>query len=115
MDHDHHHPQNPNLCGTHFSDNFDALPEFELSDFLLLDDGSEEGFSPENMASSDNVIDGSIESVGASSSTHSNMHVIKSFSAEYIHMIYFYISLLRDDIGNALMFIEGTRTTQKKN
>ncbi|KAE9449870.1 hypothetical protein C3L33_18226, partial [Rhododendron williamsianum] len=74
MDHDHHHPQNPNLCGTHFSDNFDALPEFELSDFLLLDDGSEEGFSPENMASSDNVIDGSIESVGASSSTHSNMH-----------------------------------------
>ncbi|KAF7130626.1 hypothetical protein RHSIM_Rhsim10G0148800 [Rhododendron simsii] len=66
MDHDHHHPQNPNPCDTHFSDNFDALPGFEFSDFLLLDEGSEEGFSPENMASSDNVIDGSIESVGAS-------------------------------------------------
>ncbi|XP_058185889.1 uncharacterized protein LOC131303113 [Rhododendron vialii] len=70
---DHHHPQNPNPCDTHFSDNFDALPEFDVFDFLLPDDGSEEGFSPENMAFSDNVIDGSIESVGVSSSTQSNI------------------------------------------
>ncbi|XP_058186052.1 probable WRKY transcription factor 51 [Rhododendron vialii] len=74
MDHDHHHPQNPNPCDTHFSDNFDALPEFEFSDFLLLDDGSAEEGSPENLASSDNVIDGSMESAGASPSTHSNMN-----------------------------------------
>ncbi|KAH7860274.1 hypothetical protein Vadar_011518 [Vaccinium darrowii] len=67
---DTHHPQNPSSTDTHFSENFDNyLPEFEFSDFLLLDhDASEEGFSPENMASTDNVIDrSSIEPSGASS------------------------------------------------
>lgn len=96
---DHHHPQNPSPSDTHFSENFDYyLPEFEFSDFLLLDhDASEEGFSPENMASSDNVIDrSSIEPSGASSAnstTYVIIYIIRTRISTYSIWLYHVIFL----------------------
>ncbi|XAR73273.1 hypothetical protein NMG60_11007190 [Bertholletia excelsa] len=66
MDGDHHHLQNPNP--NHLNQSIDPFPEFELSDYLMLEDGSEEGdLSSQNMASSDNVTSGSIDSPAATS------------------------------------------------
>ncbi|CAL5368170.1 unnamed protein product [Camellia sinensis] len=75
MDSNNHHPQNPNpnlTCTYHNTEFFDTLPDFELSDYLMLEDGTEGDLSSQNVTSSDNVTGGSVESAGATS-TNSNI------------------------------------------
>ena len=88
MDH-HHHLQKPNPNSTHLTGNIDTWLDFEVEDYLVLDDGSEESFSSQNMASSDNVTGGfELASAGATSA-NSNMQVIIHTS-----WILLYLSLL---------------------
>ncbi|GFY87154.1 WRKY DNA-binding protein 50 [Actinidia rufa] len=75
MDH-HRHLQKPNPNSTHLTGNIDTWLDFEVEDYLVLDDGSEESFSSQNMASSDIVTGGfELASAGATSA-NSNMQVI---------------------------------------
>ena len=54
----------------------DTWLDFEVEDYLVLDDGSEESFSSHNMASSDNVTGGFESASAGATSANSNMQVI---------------------------------------
>ncbi|THG23966.1 hypothetical protein TEA_004689 [Camellia sinensis var. sinensis] len=85
MDSNNHHPQNPNpnlTCTYQNTEFFDTLPDFELSDYLMLEDGTEGDLSSQNVTSSDNVTGGSVESAGATS-TNSNMQRNKPDQADF--------------------------------
>ncbi|PSS30471.1 WRKY transcription factor 51 [Actinidia chinensis var. chinensis] len=72
MDH-HPHLQNPNPNSTHLTGNIDTWLDFEVEDYLVLDDGSEESFSSQNMASSDNVTGGFESASAGATSSNSNI------------------------------------------
>ncbi|KAM7514271.1 hypothetical protein LguiA_003854 [Lonicera macranthoides] len=73
-------PQNPN---PNYSSGTDInLPDFELSDYLIFEDGLEEEFSlPDVVVSSVNVTRGSFQS-GGSNPINSNMQVYKHTNFE---------------------------------
>ncbi|XP_057487916.1 probable WRKY transcription factor 50 [Actinidia eriantha] len=72
MDH-HPHLQNPNPNSTHLTGNIDTWLDFEVEDYLVLDDGSEESFSSQNMASSDNGTGGFESASAGATSSNSNI------------------------------------------
>lgn len=55
--HGHQNP-NPNNCYSHFTENKDPQAEFQVSDYLLLDDGFEDDDSS-SMVSSEQLVSGS--------------------------------------------------------
>ena len=66
---------NPNPNYTFCPENFDPMAQFELSDYLMLDDGGfEEDTSSQSMASSEKSLGGANEISGATSKT-SDMQV----------------------------------------
>ena len=68
--------QNPNPNYTFFPENFDPMAEFEVQDYLMLDDGVfEEDTSSQSMASSEKGLGGANKINSATSKT-SNMQVI---------------------------------------
>ena len=71
-----HENSNPNPNYTFLSEKFDPMAEFELSDYLMLDDGVfEEDTSSQSMASSEKGLGGANKINSATSKT-SNMQVI---------------------------------------
>ncbi|XWS33247.1 hypothetical protein CRYUN_Cryun22dG0065000 [Craigia yunnanensis] len=77
-----HETSNPNSNYTCFPENFDPMAQFELSDYLMLDDGVfEEDTSSQSMASSEKVLGGANEISGATSK-NSNMQKMQKWSEE---------------------------------
>lgn len=77
-------PQNPN---PNYSSGTDInLPDFELSDYLIFEDGLEEEFSlPDVVVSPVNVTRGSFES-GGSNPINSNMQVYKHNNLYFVFL-----------------------------
>ncbi|XP_022739823.1 probable WRKY transcription factor 51 [Durio zibethinus] len=69
-----HENSNPNPNYTFFSENFDPMAEFELSDYLMLDGGAfEEDTSSQSMASPEKGMGGANEICGATSKNSTNI------------------------------------------
>ena len=74
MDHFSHTHQNPN---PNFASNNIDTSDFEVSDYLILEDGLSEDFSQPVVVSPENVTSESTEFSGRSTPRNSNMQVYK--------------------------------------